>query len=121
MLARIESTDDSMTNPTGDFITTNVKNNNNIAWKNMTVVDIVPNVSSPIQATVAIGNPFNQTTSFNLEFVKETEEFGKALYDKAEISIIMDDIVYKIWENSGKNSTNFLDTGQANKIIDENN
>jgi len=122
LLARIESTDDPMTFPEVSNITTNVKNNNNIAWKNMTVVDFDPNApSSPIGAVVAVGNPTNQAKSYNLELVKEIDEPGKALYDEAEVAITMDATIYNAWNAGGETSTNFQATlGQNNRIIVEN-
>ncbi len=89
LLARIISPDDPMTFPEGDFITDNVKNNNNIAWKNMTVVDIIPGVTTPVDVAVAVGNPTDQTESYTLEFYKEVYEAGKAIYEEAEVSITL--------------------------------
>ena len=121
LLARIESLDDPMTVPEGEFITANVKNNNNIAWKNMTVVDIFPDVPSPVAAAVAVGNPFDAAHSFTLEFVKEENEPGSALYDEAEITITLDNILLNAWTNGGSASTNLQGTPQNNVIIVENN
>jgi len=118
LLARIESNDDPMTFTEGSFITDNVTNNNNIAWKNTTVVDIVPNGSPvPIGAVVALGNPSAQERSFNFEFVRETSETGKAIYEEAEVSIIMDDIVYDAWDDGGKDSQNMQKIPQQKKFI----
>jgi len=120
LLARIESADDPMTFIEGDLITENVINNNNIAWKNMTVIDIIPDVPSPVAVAVAVGNPYDQTHGFNLELVKEAGETGKAIYDEAEVSITLDNIVYNAWESGGSVSTNLATTGQDDKIIVEN-
>ncbi len=60
LLARIDTPNDPMTFPEGTFITDNVLNNNNIAWKNTTVVDIIPNTSSRIGGVVAVGNPLSE-------------------------------------------------------------
>jgi hypothetical protein len=120
LLARIESNDDPMTIAEGTHITTNVLNNNNIGWKNMTVVDFDPDAPSPASAVVAVGNPLNQAKSYNLKLVKEVNEAGKGLYDEAEVSITMDAIIYDAWNNGGKTSTNFqASIGQNNKIIVE--
>jgi len=121
LLARIESLDDPMTVPEVEAITENVKNNNNIAWKNMTVVDIFPDVPSPVSAAVAVGNPYDVTHSFTLEFVKEENEPGSALYDEAEITITLDNILLNAWTNGGSASTNLQGTPQNNVIIVENN
>lgn len=124
LLARIDSNDDPMTFQEGDFITTNVKNNNNIAWKNTTVVDIIPDAPSPVAigGVVAVGNPFNQQHSFNLEFVRENNDLGKAIYDEAEVTIEMDSILFNAWERGGKTGDNYKATASpAKKIVTNDN
>jgi len=70
LLSRIVSVDDSMTYLEGTSINQNVKNNNNIAWKNTTVVDLLPNTPSPIGGVIAVGNPTSLTNTYSLEFIK---------------------------------------------------
>lgn len=103
LLARIDSVDDPMTFAEGEFITQNVLNNNNIAWKNTTVVDIFPNSPNPvlIGGTIAVSNPFLNQRTFTLELQSDQGELGKALYDEAEITIALDDILYKAWNDGG--------------------
>jgi len=115
LLARIESPDDPMTFPEGMIITNNVKNNNNIAWKNTTIVDIFPNVPSQIGGVVAVGIPYSVTTAFNLQFAKDSHEIGPAIYDEAEVSIEMDDVFYDAWVRGGKQGQNFTSPGLASK------
>lgn len=68
LLARIDTPNDPMTFPEGEAITQNVLNNNNIAWKNTTVVDIIPDfqTSTAIGGVVAVGNYFSQQKTFTL-------------------------------------------------------
>ncbi len=77
----------------------NVKNNNNIAWKNISIVDLVANKTN---AVVAVGNPFNESKTFVLELVKEDSETGKPIYDEAEVTLKMDATLFKAWELGGK-------------------
>lgn len=106
LLARIDSPDDPMTFSEGAFITQNVLNNNNIAWKNTTVVDIFPNLSMPVAigGTIGVSNPFSTDHTFNLKLQSDHEEFGKVLYDEAEITITLDNALYEAWINGGKAS-----------------
>jgi hypothetical protein len=115
LLSRVVSTDDPMTFPEITAITQNVKNNNNIAWKNTTVVDIFPNTPSQIGGVVAISNPFSIIKAFNLQFVKGTNEPGQAIYDEAEVSVEMDDNLYDAWVSGGMQGQNFTSTGAASK------
>ncbi len=117
LLGRIISLEDPMTFPEISAITQNVKNNNNIAWKNTTVVDIFPDTPSQIGAVVAVSNPFAVAKAFNLEFIKKTNEPGQAIYDEAEVSIGMDPVIYDAWVTGGKQGQNFNSTKTANKKI----
>ncbi len=121
LLARIISSDDPMTFPEETFITDNVKNNNNIAWKNLSIIEMEPGTLSTVGSIVAVGNFFNEPKEFTLEFFKETQEVGKPIYQEAEISITLDDVIYNAWDNGGKVSENFKVTADSTKIIVENN
>ncbi len=115
LLARIVSLQDPMTFTETSAITQNVTKNNNIAWKNTTVVDIYPNVQSQIGGVVAVGNPYATIKAFKLQFVKETNEPGQAIYDEAEVSVEMDDVLYDAWVRGGKQGQNLASTGLASK------
>ncbi len=117
LLSRIISTDDPMTFPEGSGITQNVTNNNNIAWKNTTVVDIVPGTPSWIGGVVAVGNPFAIAKAYKLELKKQSNETGAAIYDEAEVSFEMDELLYNAWVRGGKQGSNFDSTRVAKKKI----
>jgi subtilisin family serine protease len=122
LLARIESQDDPMTFTEGSFITDNVTNNNNIAWKNMSVVDIEPNLTAAkVTTAVAVGNPTNQTKNYNLELFKQYNEVGKNIYEEAEITITLDAIALDAWDDGGNLSEHFTATGQNNKLVVQDN
>jgi subtilisin family serine protease len=117
LLARIDAPNDPMTFPEGEAITQNVLNNNNISWKNTTVVDIIPDIPSPIGGVVAVGNYSSHQKAFTLELVKENNELGKAIYEEAEVTIEMDDVLYNAWNQGGKIEQNTDSTKITNKKI----
>lgn len=108
LLSRIVDTNDTMTIPETGDLNANVRNNNNIAWKNVTVVDILPNNIVNPGGVVAVGNPFNQTKTFFLELEIADLETGKPIYQEAEVSIKMNDVLYQAWKRGG-NESQFLD------------
>lgn len=116
LLARLESNDDPMTFPEVNYITDNVRNNNNIAWKNTTVIEIIPNTSS-IGAVIGVSNPANTTKTYSLELLSDTNEPGKAIYQEAEIGVEMDDILFDAWERGSNNGANFTATANEQKLI----
>lgn len=115
LLARINTSNDPMTFPEVESITQNVKNNNNLAWKNTTVVEATTATSS-IGGVIAVCNPYDEQKTYQLEFVKEINENGKAIYDEAELSIKMDDILYNAWTRGGNLGTNFVATEDERTI-----
>ena len=103
-----------------------VKHNNNIAWKNVTVV--LPPAPNPLvsgdqslSSVVAINNPFNEPHEFYLELIKEDLETGKAIYDESEVSLKMDHTLFSAWERGGKNSQLLQSTADEKKKIVEGN
>ena len=75
-----------------------VRNSNNLAWKNLTVVDLVQDRN----AMVMVANPSNSTRTFYLELFKETNEPGKPIFNEAEVTLKMDDVLYNAWVRGGK-------------------
>lgn len=117
LLARIVSDDDPMTSPEGSFITANVKNNNNLGWKNTTVVDLEPNTPGLVGGVVAVSNPFSQSRTYQLELFKDSAETGKSIYEEAEIGIEMDVVLYDAWERGSKTGSNFKLVKNSKKVI----
>ncbi len=110
LLARIEATNDPMTSIETSDINANTRNNNNIAWKNVTVVDILPNNKANPGGVVAVANPFNQTRKFNLELVKDQLETGQAIFEEAEVTLKMDQILFDAWKKGGSLSNQLAKT-----------
>jgi len=76
-----------------------VRNENNLAWKNVTIVDLVTNITT---ASVMIANPTNITKTYYLELIKDNNETGKAVYEEAEVTLKMDETLFNAWERGGK-------------------
>lgn len=103
LLARIVSNDD----PIGaeyDFITYNVTHNNNIGWKNVTVVNNKPDTPGNIGGVVAVTNPYLQKKAYNLEFIAKENKGGEEIYRLAEVGIKLDNTLYQNWVAGGKKS-----------------
>lgn len=127
LLTRIESTNDPIDFPETWDLNSNVRNNNNIAWKNVTVVN--PPLPNPLNndnntpgGVIAVANPFNEPHTFYLELVKEDLETGKPIYVESEVKIKMNQVLYDAWERGGKIAQNLDSTlDEKNKIIKGNN
>lgn len=114
LLARIDSKEDPLSYP----FTTNpgvmVRNNNNQAWKNISIVNVGIDPSS---ISVMVSNNGNAQRKFNLELKKEANETGKAIYDEAEVSIKMDNTIYTAWSRGGKQMSKLNPTLELDKKL----
>lgn len=117
LLARVDTPNDPMTVVETESIPYNVTNNNNIAWKNTTVIDFIPNVVGAISGVVAVGNMTSQQRTSYLEFVADPNEQGVALYNVAEIRVEMDDVIYDAWIDGGSVKTDFKDSEKNKQKI----
>ena len=95
LLARIESTQDPMTFQETNNVYKNTHNNNNIAWKNMEVVDLQSN-DNP-RAAIAIGSIHEEETSYMLEFNCLQDDSIGNIFNEAEITVRMDDNTWEKW------------------------
>ncbi len=69
-----------------------------------------------------ISNCSNEAKVYNLEFLVESDETGKALYDEAEIGIKMDNDLLNVCTTTGEQSVNFKSTTDlSSKIVEINN
>ncbi|MBW3520035.1 S8 family serine peptidase [Flavobacterium sp. NKUCC04_CG] len=100
LLSRIISTEDPMTFNEVFSLADNVRNNNNIAWKNLTVVNIQPNQA--LGGVVRITNPFETTTAFDLEIFPEGEIPNAMALNEVEIQLILSDNLYQAWLHNGR-------------------
>lgn len=99
LLTRIEAANDPMTFPETADLNLNVKNNNNIAWKNVTVVDVLANGS--IGGVVGVGNPVKVPKKYLLEFIAEDIPDVRPIFEQAQIGIKMDERLYRAWQQGG--------------------
>src|SRR5690606_17264522 len=112
-----ESNDDEMYLEEIISTGTNVRNNNNIAQKNITIVDVNPNSGEKLGGVIAVGNPFNTTRNFTLNLVADNRETGKKIFEEAEVSVILDRNLLTIWENGGKQGRNIIQREENTLIV----
>jgi hypothetical protein len=112
LLARVTSESDEATANETDDLMQNINNNENIALKNVTIVDFGNDNpdEQTIGGVIAVGNTFNTPKSFYLELVKEDLETGKPIYDEAEVSLKLDETLYQAWVRGGKTAERIENT-----------
>lgn len=114
LLARIVTPNDPMFITETTDLGANVRNNNNIAWKNLSIVDIVPN--KKLGGAISVG-VYGKSRRVYLEFVAEKTEHGKFIFEEAEVAIELNNKLANVWEQGGKKAQ-FLEEGiEGNKLI----
>jgi serine protease len=123
LLARIEAAGDPMTFTEITDLNTNVKNNNNIAWKNCTVVNSIANDAPqpPVGGVVAIENITDEPKMYLLEFIKPEQEEGHAIFEDAFVRVHMDDAMMEAWEAAGGEITGMeQQEGNVHMVMEDN-
>lgn len=102
LLSRIETSPNSpygMTFPEGSSLGTNVKNNNNIVWKNMDIVD--ENQEGNRVAFVSVGNFEKAENPMKFIFQSPSEKKKFNLFKWGTIEITLGKELFNIWEKGG--------------------
>lgn len=115
LLAKIESPNDISSLPQDNGIYYHFLNSNNIALKNVSVVDNIANKSGRIH----IGNFENVGKNFKLTLQNDLL-YGTNIFGEAEVKIKFDNKLWAIWQNSGFAGTNFTIFGDNTVIVNEN-
>lgn len=93
LLTRIVSTTDPMTYPETSNLAGNVLNNNNIAWKNISVIDSnktnIVGEDVMVGATILVGDASNFGGNYNLEF-KSLPSHELPITEVAEVKLTLD-------------------------------
>ena len=118
VLSRIVAPIDPMTSEINTGLWTvahNVKENNNIAWKNFTIVEelasYVGNTYTDDKETgtsIIVENPTSQSQTIRLKFEVPTNETGKSIVDEAEVRVILDPALWTKWVNGGQVASNII-------------
>src|SRR5690625_3526763 len=109
LLARIESDDDPITTQETSSIHYNDKHNNNIASKNLTVVNLNDeNLGQPIGGSFSFPNPLKTRGYFDLQLKPDDAETGRAIFNEAEVWVTLDEDLIVAWEAGGKQSTDLV-------------
>lgn len=126
LLSRIESSNDPMTTLETSNLFANVSFNNNIAWKNLTIITIPPDTDAgertSINGVIAIGNNHDTSRDFALEIQidNETSDYNKKLFEESEITLKFDYNIYNQWVSEGKLKENLEELQTPKTLIVKN-
>jgi hypothetical protein len=96
---RLENDSDPLTYPLADLVT-NVRNNNNVVWRNFELIDLLTNVGNSI--SVAVENPYDQPSPVDVAFIEPenmlNNDGAKAIVELGEL--------FKPWKEAGARAEN---------------
>jgi len=101
VLARIVSDDDPMRYLELLNHYNNPKYNNNVAQKNVTIIDI----SKATIGSIVVENPYPIIKIFDIKFLTDESECNE-IFREAEITFTLDESLLEVWEQSGENLHN---------------
>ncbi len=116
LLARIVAPNDPMANEVNGSVYANTKNNNNIVWKNLSVVDLQA-IANPkptgefAGANIFIGNVLKKRAqNYDIRFQLPRHYRGNAILDEAEVTVVLDRKTWRKWTEStqGRRTTESL-------------
>lgn len=121
LLARIETSPVApfgMTFPEGSGLKTNVKNNNNIVWKNISVTPGSENESAEKSASVGVGDYDRNSSLMTLVFDNPEEGTGElSALDWGEVIISGSQRIYELWQRGGRVGEGVEDLGQGEILV----
>ena len=85
-----------------------VRDNNNVAWRNITFLQGKLNKS-----TVSVGNPFKEPRTFSLSYSLRKNELGELLNKYADVYLNMSSNLFELWQKSDF-------AGKGFKVVDKN-
>lgn len=106
LLGRVETTNSApwgMTTPETTSVYNNTKANNNIVWKNITVVDNFPGALK--MASILVRNPFREAVRTRLRFAPVTEREEPDFFATGKVYIDLTPEIYRRWQEAGGEGT----------------
>lgn len=114
LLSRIETEPTSpfgMTFPEGSGLNTNVRNNNNIVWKNVTVA--AETDEGGRMASVSVGNLTARATQNKLVFEALPEGGRETLFDRGTVRVDLGDRLFRSWQQGGSRGKDVESLGRG--------
>jgi hypothetical protein len=123
MVARWVSAADPMTHAETTDINGNVRNNNNLAWRNMNIVDIPADASQ--DARFIVRGTGRGRTPTNLIIRAPKEELENSFIKHGQVTVRLDDALMRAWKAGGgkgrgfkKHETGFIVTDPAGAVFE---
>jgi len=120
LLARIETSQSSptlgMAFKEGTDVNANTAANNNIAWKNVTVIDNFPGAGKTSKSYALIHNVAHKPAAVTLVFTVPSEERREPVFNFAQIEILLSPALMQRWIAGGRMAKGVTVSGSTLRI-----
>jgi hypothetical protein len=118
MLARWVSAADPM-NGEGVDINANVRNNNNLAWRNLNIVDLSGDKDTA-SASFIVRNPVGSSLHYSLLIRTPPSELDNSFTKLGQVFIKFDPVLLAAWQQGGSQGGGFVKTPQGYLVTSPN-
>lgn len=106
MIARWVSAADPMTHKETIDHNANTRNNNNIIWRNLNIVDLKPD--QPAEVSLEIHNPLPRRATYSLLLrAPRSRESVRSFLGRGRVDVEMSSDLYRSWVQGGRKGTGF--------------
>ncbi|HEX6099209.1 MAG TPA: M12 family metallo-peptidase [Thermoanaerobaculia bacterium] len=114
MVARWNSAADPMTTAEGPDINANVRANNNLVWRNLNIVDLLPDGSEDVEMTVMNADQFSGPESL---VIRPGRGRGlRSFFADGVATVELDGLLLDAWNRGGAKGTGFVREGGRFRI-----
>jgi hypothetical protein len=110
MVARWNSPGDPMAVAEGPDINANVRNNNNLVWRNLNIVDLLPDGSGDV--TFNVRNPDREIRTIALAIRLPKTPPTASFFSVGQVIVELDEALLKAWRQGGSRGTGFKAEGR---------
>src|SRR4051794_18871298 len=116
-MARWNSVADPMATPEGPDINANVRANNNLIWRNVNIVDLLPDAIS--DATLNVTNPDKENRLITLVIRPQRIRANPSFFAAGQVSVEFDKALLEAWQEGGARGSGFKMEGNRAVITSE--
>jgi hypothetical protein len=109
LVARWNSSADPMATQEGSDINTNVRTNNNLAWRNLHIVDLM--LGANAEAMVNVMNPDDGNEAITIAVRSPSDRAKPSFLASGQVQVEFDDTLRKAWKDGGARGTGFRTDG----------
>jgi len=115
LVARWVSGSDPMAVTEGPDIGANTRNNNNIVWRNLNIVDLVHDESSDVSLTVRNSGRDREITSLVIRVPKD--QMAHSFLQTGQVDLELDDALFTAWRQPKSAAKTFRNDGRYVRIL----